>query len=73
MSEGSRPAGRSEGTPIGGGGSGDGNRAVGSPPASAQHALRAFSQNHAELARRARMVQRETLSPAVQHEYGLGA
>ncbi|KAL4445780.1 hypothetical protein ABPG77_008979 [Micractinium sp. CCAP 211/92] len=32
---------------------------------------RAHSQTHAELARRAKLAQRETLSPAVQHELGL--
>jgi hypothetical protein len=33
--------------------------------------LRAHSQSHAELARRAKLVQRDTLSPAVRHELGL--
>lgn len=33
--------------------------------------MRAHSQGHAEMLRRARLAQRETLTPPVQHEFGL--
>lgn len=48
------------------------------PPGSAEEAAalqaafqRAHSQTHADLKRRALVAQHETLSPAVQHEFGL--
>lgn len=39
--------------------------------AALQAFMRAHSQGHAEMLRRARMAQRETLTPPVQREFGL--
>jgi hypothetical protein len=55
----------------GSGASGSGTPASDAPSGNHVNVLRAHSQTHAELSRRAKIVQRETLTPAVQHEFGL--
>ena len=73
MSEGHRapplPAGASAGD--GSGVPGGGTPASDAPSGNHVNVLRAHSQTHAEMSRRAKIAQRETLTPAVQHEFGL--
>ena len=77
MSEGHSAQKMQPGAPGGNGGGGAAATAGGDAPASDPssgnhgHVLRAHSQTHAEMARRARIAQRDTLTQAVQHEFGL--